>query len=50
MGILETWRTGNAGKGVVIGIVDDGVDYNHADLRDKFVCYFLNRTIKFYFF
>ena len=37
MGIQETWRQGNAGQGVVIGIVDDGVDVSHPDLKDRLV-------------
>lgn len=37
MGVLEAWKEGFTGVGIFIGIVDDGVDYNHKDLINKIV-------------
>uniref|UniRef100_A0AC35TMJ7 Collagen n=1 Tax=Rhabditophanes sp. KR3021 TaxID=114890 RepID=A0AC35TMJ7_9BILA len=36
MGIMEAWRSGFTGKGVTISILDDGIDYNHEDLKQNF--------------
>jgi major intracellular serine protease len=31
----EQWAKGNEGEGMVIAIIDTGVDYNHPDLKDN---------------
>ncbi|KAL3316961.1 Proprotein convertase subtilisin/kexin type 6 [Cichlidogyrus casuarinus] len=36
MNVLEAWNQGMTGKGVVVTIMDDGVDYNHPDLRANY--------------
>lgn len=36
MGVMSAWSKGYTGKGVTIGIVDDGVDFNHPDLKPNF--------------
>jgi subtilisin len=33
--VPEVWTQGYTGQGVTIAILDDGVDYNHPDLRDN---------------
>lgn len=35
--VVPVWRQGITGKGVVVCIIDDGVDYEHRDLKGKFV-------------
>lgn len=31
------WNAGNEGEGVVVAIIDTGVDYNHPDLKDNII-------------
>jgi subtilisin family serine protease len=35
-GIQEAWNLGYSGRGVKIGLVDTGIDYQHPDLRDAY--------------
>ena len=35
--VMPVWRQGITGRGVVVSILDDGVDHTHPDLRDNFV-------------
>ncbi|XP_074626751.1 PC3-like endoprotease variant B [Acropora palmata] len=34
--VMPVWRQDITGKGVVVSILDDGVDHTHPDLRDNF--------------
>ena len=36
MNVLEAWALGFTGKGVVVTILDDGVQPNHPDLKDNY--------------
>ena len=33
MDALEAWDLSTGGKGVIVGVIDSGVDYNHEDLK-----------------
>ena len=35
--VKEVWRQGITGKGVVVAIVDDGVDFLHPDISQNYV-------------
>ena len=37
MGVYEAWINGFFGKGVVIAILDDGMDIDHSDLKANYV-------------
>lgn len=34
LGIDKVWEIGNKGKGIKVGVLDTGIDYNHPDLKD----------------
>jgi len=36
LNVLPAWQQGFNGKGVVVSVLDDGVDHNHPDLRDNY--------------
>ncbi len=37
MNVIPAWRRGYTGKGVVVTILDDGIEHNHTDLSDNYV-------------
>ena len=37
MNVKSAWRAGYTGKGVLVAVVDDGVNMNHPDLVSNFV-------------
>lgn len=41
MNVGYAWRKGYTGKGVVITILDDGIQPNHPDLIQNYVSYAL---------
>lgn len=41
MKIVEVWEFGYMGRGVIIGIVDNGVDINYLDLKVNIVSIWL---------
>lgn len=36
IGAPEVWNLGYKGKGVKVGVIDTGIDYNHPNLRDAY--------------
>lgn len=37
MNVIPAWRKGYSGKGVVVSILDDGIQTNHPDLAQNYV-------------
>lgn len=35
--VIPAWEAGYSGKGVVISIIDDGLDHKHPELTDRYV-------------
>ena len=35
--VLPVWKKGITGKGVVVSILDDGIDHQHQDLAPNYV-------------
>ena len=35
---MEAWRKGYTGKGIVVAVVDDGVNGTNSDLTQNIVC------------
>ena len=36
MNVYQAWKSGYSGSGIVVAVVDDGIDTNHSDL--SYVC------------
>jgi len=57
MNVMPAWNSGYTGRGVVVSILDDGIEKDHPDLKRNYVC-LLNPTVShklvlhffFYFF
>lgn len=50
MNIGPAWQKGYTGKGVVVSILDDGIQTNHPDLAANYVSYFFLYFIYIFFF
>lgn len=37
MNVMPAWQRGYTGKGVVVSILDDGIQTNHPDLAQNYV-------------
>lgn len=37
MNVERVWEQDVIGRGAVISILDDGIEYNHADLQENYV-------------
>jgi len=37
MNVVPVWRKGITGRGVVVSILDDGIDHSHPDLQRNYV-------------
>jgi len=35
--VLDVWRMGYTGKGVVVAVVDEGLEKNHQELKQNYV-------------
>ena len=37
LNVIAAWNSGYTGKGIVVGVVDDGVNGSHPELQDNYV-------------
>lgn len=37
MNVIEAWNEGITGKGIVVTILDDGLEHDHPDIKSNFV-------------
>ena len=35
--VIEVWKMGYTGKGIVVGVVDTGLEKDHPELKNNFV-------------
>lgn len=49
MNVEGAWALGYTGKGVVVSILDDGIQPNHPDLVKNYVSFFCKLEANFYF-
>lgn len=45
--VLDVWKMGYTGRGVVVGVVDDGLQKDHPELKDNYVSTFPYQTDMF---
>lgn len=51
MNVIPAWQQGITGKGVVVTILDDGLEYDHPDIEHNYVSFIVHafeRNIKCY--
>lgn len=46
MNVIPAWKDGITGKGIVVTILDDGLESDHPDIISNYVCLICK---KFYF-
>lgn len=44
MNVQQAWDDGFTGKGVVVTILDDGLEKNHPDIQPNYVSLLLNQS------
>ena len=44
MNVIPAWKEGITGKGVVVTILDDGLETDHPDLEQNYVSKFMRRN------
>lgn len=55
MNVIPAWKEGVTGKGIVVTILDDGLETDHPDLVDNYVSqiyahFFFEKSLRFYAF
>jgi len=46
MNVYEAWNMGYTGSGVIVGVLDTGVDVDHEDLVNNYVCTHVSSYIR----
>ena len=49
LNVTAAWKSGYTGRGIVVGVVDDGVDGSHPELKDNYVTIAFSFSISFFF-
>ena len=49
LNVISSWKSGYTGKGIVVGVVDDGVDGSHPELQDNYVTIAFSFSVFFSF-
>jgi len=44
MNVIPAWKRGYTGRGVVVSILDDGIEKDHPDLKRNYVCLVYNHS------
>ena len=50
LNVISSWKSGYTGKGIVVGVVDDGVDGSHPELKDNYVTIAFLFSVFFFLF
>jgi hypothetical protein len=50
LNVTGAWKMGYTGRGRVVTFLDDGLEYDHPDLQENYVCIYLNILFKNLFF
>jgi hypothetical protein len=50
LNVTGAWKMGYTGRGRVVTFLDDGLEYDHPDLQENYVCVYLNILFKNLFF
>lgn len=37
LGVVSAWQKGYTGKGVIVSILDDGLEWNNTDIQENYV-------------
>jgi len=50
LNVTGAWQMGYTGRGRVVTFLDDGLEFDHPDLQENYVCVYLHILLKNSFF